>query len=56
MKEKFRQMLIGPCACVWWDLLVFRTGCVELKMGSAKFPSSWKGKHLLHFCSTGLKH
>jgi len=18
MTEKFRQMLIGPCACVWW--------------------------------------
>jgi len=29
---------------------------VELKMRSAKVPSSWKRKHLLHCCSTGLRH
>jgi len=56
MKEKFLQMLIRPCACVWWDLLPSRKGCAELKMGSAKVPSSWKRKHLLRFCSISLKH
>jgi len=41
---------------VGFIVLPSRKGCAELKMGSAKFPPSWKRKHLLRFCSTSLKH